>query len=103
MPAILQMGHRVEEVDVVNIGGGGLCVEPAPLLRKGQRAVIRLVSHEGCTAYHYRVEAGWTRRTPHGSAMGMGFVGTPRREPLTGTRFAEGSAPRAFPERAETN
>ncbi len=103
MPATLQTGRRVEHVDVVNLGGGGLCVEPAPLLRKGQRAVIRMVSLEQGTAYHYTVEAGWARRTALGSAMGMGFVGTPRREPLTDTRFAEGSAPRAHPARRNTN
>ena len=104
MPATLRMGRHVEQVDVVNIGGGGVCVEPAPLLRKGQRATIRVVSLEQGTAYHYPVEAGWARRTGHGSAMGMGFVGTPRREPLTDTRFAEGSTPRLHPSRrANTN
>jgi len=97
LPATLKMGRHVENVDVVNIGGGGVCVEPAPLLRKGQRASIRVVSLEQGTAYHYRVEAGWARRTGQSAAMGMGFVGTPRREPLTDTRFAEGSTPRPHP------
>lgn len=81
-PATVQMGRRVHPVDVVNLGGGGLRVEPAPPLRQGERAVVRIVSMDSGAVYQYPVEASWTDRGPGSSAMGMPFVGAPRVLPL---------------------
>jgi hypothetical protein len=83
MPATVRVGRRVQAVNVVNLGGGGLCVSPAPPLKPGERAVIRIVSPENDSIYHYPVQASWVQRSTANSAMGMPFVGAPRQLPLT--------------------
>jgi hypothetical protein len=81
-PATVQMGRRVHPVEVVNLGGGGLRVEPAPPLREGERALLRIVSLERGAVYQYSVQAGWVENRAQGSAMGMPFIGAPRVLPL---------------------
>jgi hypothetical protein len=75
--ATLKSSGRVHAVQVINMGGGGLCVQPAPQLRPGERAVVRIVSSETGAEYHYPVQAQWVHRTGSGSAMGLPFVGAP--------------------------
>ena len=77
VPATIRTGDRVEPVDIVDVGGGGVRVEPAPLLRRGERATIRIVSPERNAMYVYHVEASWSERTAERSTMGLPFVGTP--------------------------
>lgn len=84
VPATIKMGRRVQAVNVVNLGGGGVCVTPAPPLREGERAVIRIVADDRDSVYHYPVEAKWVRRDPDTSEMGMPFIGAPRQLPLAG-------------------
>jgi hypothetical protein len=78
LPATIQIGKRVEPVDVVDLGGGGVRVEPAPVLAPGQCATIRIVSVETGCMYVYTVEAKWCDRSASRSTMGMPFVGTPK-------------------------
>jgi hypothetical protein len=78
LPATIKIGDRVEPVDVVDIGGGGLRVEPAPMLKPGGRAQIRIVSHDTGRVYFYQVEAKWVARDASRSTMGLPFVGAPR-------------------------
>jgi len=77
--ATLKAGGRVHPVHVVNLGGGGLCVEPAPTLQSGERAVVKLTSAETGESYAYPVEARWTKRSARMSTMGLPFVGVPLR------------------------
>jgi len=77
VPATVKASGRVQAVRVVNVGGGGFCVAPAPSLRPGERAVVRIVSSESGAEYHYPVQALWVRRTDGDSAMGLPFVGAP--------------------------
>jgi hypothetical protein len=77
VPAIVKAGGRVEPVEIINVGGGGLCAQPAPSLQAGERAVVRIVSAENFREYHYPVQAQWVRRVRGTSMMGMPFVGAP--------------------------
>jgi len=77
LPATIKIGDRVEPVDIVDIGGGGVRVEPAPVLAPGQRALIRIMSLESGFLFTRAVTAGWSERTPLRSTMGLPFVGTP--------------------------
>ena len=77
LSAMVKAGGRVHTVEVVNLGGGGLCVAPAPNLRGGERAVVRIVLHESGREYQYPVQAGWVVRGGPKSAMGLPFVGAP--------------------------
>jgi hypothetical protein len=75
--ATVKAGGRVQAVDIVNVGGGGMCVTPAPQLRPGERAVVRVISRETGREYHYPVQALWVQRTDRDSSMGLPFVGAP--------------------------
>ena len=77
LPATIKVGNRVEPVDIVDLGGGGVRVEPAPMLREGERAQIRIVSLDTGRMYVYMVEAKWADRSSARSTMGLPFVGTP--------------------------
>lgn len=75
--ATIQIGTSIEPVDVVDLGGGGLRIEPAPMMSPGQCATIRIVSPETGRMYLYTVEAKWCDRSASRSTMGMPFVGAP--------------------------
>jgi len=77
--ATLKASGRVHPVKVVNLGGGGLCIEAAPTLQSGERAVVKLTSSETGESYAYPVVARWTRRSARMSTMGLPFVGVPLR------------------------
>lgn len=77
--ATLKAGGRVHPVEVVDFGGGGLCIKPAPTLQSGERAVVKLTSAETGESYAYPVEARWTRRSGRTSTMGLPFIGVPLR------------------------
>ncbi len=81
LAATIAVGRQVHEVSIVNLGGGGVRVEPAPPLQPGERTVIRIVASDVGSVYHYPVEASW-RAGGGRSAMGMPFVGTPRQVPV---------------------
>lgn len=78
LPATIKLGARVQAVDITSLGGGGLRVEPAPPLRPGERAVVRIVSLDTGSIYHYPVIAGWSQRSRSTSSMGLCFAGVPR-------------------------
>ncbi len=80
IPATIQLGRRVEAVEVVNLGGGGVRIEPAVPLRPGERAVVRFLASHETAVYAYPVEATWTEGDGFASSMGMPFVGLPRIE-----------------------
>lgn len=78
IPATLVMGRRVLAVEVVDIGGGGVRIAPAPPLRPGERARLRIPSPDHArVVYEHVVEATWSSRGDD-SAMGMPFIGVPR-------------------------
>jgi hypothetical protein len=82
VPATVRIDGRIHPVTITNIGGGGVCVEPAPQMKQGERAIIRIVSGDSERIYQYEVEASWIDRTPERSAVGMPFVGIPRELPM---------------------
>lgn len=77
VPALLTVSGTEHQVTVINVGGGGLCVEGAFELDPGQRAVIRLLA-DGCL-YEYPVELRWSASGDGRALAGMPFVGAGRR------------------------
>lgn len=78
LQATLVMGRRVLRAQVVDVGGGGVCIAPAPPLEPGERARLRIPSPDDPSVIHeYLVEATWSSPGP-GSTMGMPFIGVPR-------------------------
>jgi hypothetical protein len=78
IPATLKINGNVLPVKVVNMGGGGVCVSPAPMLKRGETALLRIVSHDSKCVFQYQVRGGWTWRADGESQMGLPFVGAPR-------------------------
>jgi hypothetical protein len=75
--ATLAAGVRDTETRIINIGGGGLVVSPAPPLRKGELAVIRIKDRESHREYHLPVQAVWKAMMHDEVALGLTFVGMP--------------------------
>jgi PilZ domain len=75
--ATLAAGVRDTDTRIVNIGGGGLVVAPAPPIRRGELAVVRIKDRETNREYHLPVQAVW-KAVIHGeTALGLSFVGMP--------------------------
>jgi hypothetical protein len=81
LPATIKINGNVQPVQVVNIGGGGVCVSPAPKLKAGESACLRIVSNDEHTVFQYQVEGGWSWRDDNESQMGLPFIGAPRELP----------------------
>jgi hypothetical protein len=81
LPATIKINGNVQPVKLVNIGGGGVCVSPAPKLKEGETALLRVVASDSKTVFQYQVKGGWTWRAETQSQMGLPFVGAPRELP----------------------
>ncbi len=94
-PATLRVGDRVQAVSLVNLGGGGVCITPAPNVRTGDTALLRIVADDQSTIYQYQVRANWSTQGDEDSCMGMPFVGIPRviESNSTAPRRADTSSP----------
>jgi hypothetical protein len=75
--ARLSAGKRIIDCMVVNISGGGLVVSQAPVMRRGERAVIRIADRETHREYHLPVQAVWHSLTEDHRVVGLSFVGMP--------------------------
>ena len=88
LPAKLDADGVVHPVRVINVSGGGICIQPAPPLKQGEIATLHVESGRGCI-YHLAVEARWSRQASERSAMGMPFTGmaiavlSPRQQTVT--------------------
>jgi hypothetical protein len=82
IPATLLQGHRVQPVSIIDVGGGGVRVSPAPTIRPGEKATIRIVDGDTGSVYHYPVVVKWYLRNSEESSMGMPFVGAPKQTPV---------------------
>jgi hypothetical protein len=78
VPATVKIDGHVHPVKLLNIGGGGVCISPAPNLRSGETALLRIVGEDETEVFQYQVRAGWSWRSETESQMGMPFVGPPR-------------------------
>ncbi len=85
-PATIRLEGRVQPVNVVNLGGGGVCVSPAPNVPQGTTALLRILSEDKTRVYQYQVRASWSTRSNGESHMGMPFVGIPREVPIEDDR-----------------
>ena len=82
VPATIKINGNIQPVQLVNMGGGGVCVSPAPKLKEGETALLRIVASDSRTVFQYRVKGGWTWRDERASQMGLPFVGPPRELPI---------------------
>lgn len=78
VPATIKINGNIQPVQLVNMGGGGVCVSPAPKLKEGETALLRIVASDARTVFQYQVKGGWTWRNENESQMGLPFVGPPR-------------------------
>ncbi len=77
VPATIKIDGNVQPVQLINMGGGGVCVSPAPKLKNGQTALLRIVASDTRRVFQYQVKCGWTCRSEIASQMGLPFVGPP--------------------------
>ena len=75
--ATLAAGVRDTDTRIINIGGGGLVVSPAPAIRRGELAVIRIKDRESHREYHLPVQVVWKAMVGREPALGLCFVGMP--------------------------
>ena len=75
--AKLGSGVKNIETTIINIGGGGVVVSPAPPLRRGELAVIRIADRETHRQYHLPVQAVWKSILKGETVLGLTFVGMP--------------------------
>jgi hypothetical protein len=71
IPAVL----GATPVVITNLGGGGLVVAPAPVLRRGELTVVRVV--ENAREYFLPAQALWSQERSGRSRLGLCFVGVP--------------------------
>lgn len=74
LPAMVEVGEYSASVTISDIGGGGLCIEPAPRLRPGERTVVTVADSRGRRAYLFPAQVAWRSD----GAVGLEFVGVPR-------------------------
>jgi hypothetical protein len=85
---IVAGGERAATV-IVNLGGDGLALDPAPHLVVGTRAVVVVVdAGDAGTEYRFPVEIRWCREHLRHAALGARFASVPillrrRRAPLS--------------------
>ena len=74
-PAQVKIGTEFHETTIVDIGGGGLCLEhePAPALRVGEVTVVKIPDPVVGREYHLPVQMAWIV----GSRVGLAFFGIP--------------------------
>ena len=77
VPALITHSGRTQPVDVVNLGGGGVRVEPAPDLTQGESATLIIQCTDDNSVYRVQVRAEWMSPRATRSAMGMRFVSSP--------------------------
>jgi hypothetical protein len=72
-PAQIKVGTVFADVTVVDLSGGGLLIEPVPVLRIGDLTVVKIVDLAVGREYHLPVEVAWIAR----GRMGLCFFGIP--------------------------
>jgi len=77
--AVMRLQGTDHTVEVVNVGGGGLCVANAPEMTEGEQAILRI--QDGDSVYQYQVEARWCDH--QNRRLGLPFVGVPRALPVS--------------------
>ena len=70
-------GIRTADTTIINIGGGGLVISPAPALRRGELAVVRITDPQTSREYHLPVQAVWKSVLGGETVLGLTFVGMP--------------------------
>lgn len=78
VPATVRVNGTLQPVNLVNVGGGGICISPAPNMQVGDTAFLRIHAEEDGCVYQYQVQASWMTQTQNSTIMGMPFIGTPR-------------------------
>lgn len=77
VPASVKAGSTVQPVVVVNLGGGGVVVEPAPSLKRGELTVLKIRVTSIGREFQFPCQAKWLAGGLNQSAMGLQFIGVP--------------------------
>ena len=75
--ADLRVDGRVMPVDVVNLGGGGVCVIASEPLAAGARAALRLRAPRSGQVWECIARAAWVSQDDGRTFAGLRFVGAP--------------------------
>jgi hypothetical protein len=73
IPALIKVGVTFEPTTIVDIGGGGIRIEPGPALRLGDVTVVKVTDAAGGREYHLPVQVVWIA----GRRAGLAFFGIP--------------------------
>lgn len=77
LSADLRVKGHVMPVDVVNLGGGGVCVIASEPLDRGARAALRLRTPEKGQVWECIARAAWVSQDGERTLAGLRFVGAP--------------------------
>ena len=77
MPATVRVRGRTHYAELRNLGGGGICISPAPQMELGEIATLHLVNEDTQREFFYQVQASWSHGRGLDSCMGMPFIGKP--------------------------
>jgi hypothetical protein len=79
IPATVRVGRgdSAAPIVIVNMGGGGVVVEPAPSLRRGELTVVKIKCSALGREFHFPAQAKWLSESLNRSSMGLAFVGIP--------------------------
>jgi hypothetical protein len=78
IPAQLRVAGSEQEVLIVNLGAGGVVIEPAPKLARGELVLLKVCDESSGRGYILPAQAIWKSHGPAQSALGLSFVGIPR-------------------------
>jgi len=77
LTATMKVGREFTPVSIIDIGGGGLMVEPAPRLQVGDLTVVKVQDPTIGREYHLPAQVAWRQVRPKTSRMGLAFFGIP--------------------------
>lgn len=77
VPATVKVGVLPAPIVIVSLGAGGVVVEPAPSLRRGELTVLKVKCSSLSREFHFPAQAKWLSESLNRSSMGLAFVGIP--------------------------
>jgi hypothetical protein len=74
--ATVSVGEDDVPIRILNLGGGGVMIAPAPDLNRGDLTILKIVD-EIDGPYRLPAQVMWVTPVPDGLALGLAFVGLP--------------------------
>jgi hypothetical protein len=74
--ATVSVGEEDVPIRILNLGGGGVMIAPAPDLHRGDLTILKIADDiDG--SYRLPAQVVWVAPVPDGLALGLAFVGLP--------------------------